>query len=86
MLESKRRIKLPLRAGEWRATLIDADVIELAIDGAIAISAIELRGLPADSADRLIVATALAHNARLMTADRRLLAWPGPLERIDARR
>jgi PIN domain nuclease of toxin-antitoxin system len=36
-----------------------------------------------DPADRLIVATALAGH-RLMTADQRILSWPGRLCRLDA--
>jgi PIN domain nuclease of toxin-antitoxin system len=36
-----------------------------------------------DPADRLIVATALAGH-RLMTADQRILGWPGRMSRLDA--
>ncbi len=37
-----------------------------------------------DPADRLIVATALGGH-QLLTADQRILNWPGPLSRLDAR-
>jgi PIN domain nuclease of toxin-antitoxin system len=47
---------------------------------------VALAGLHSDPADRIIVATALAHDATLITADERLLAWRGPLKTHDARR
>jgi PIN domain nuclease of toxin-antitoxin system len=62
-----------------------AGLIELPVDGAIGILAGALDGLPGDPADRLIVATAIANDATLMTVDRRLLDWPGELDRHDAR-
>jgi len=42
--------------------------------------------LPGDPFDRLIVSTALVEQATLMTADQRILSWPGGLERQDAGR
>ena len=45
--------------------------------------AAELPGLSGDPVDRLIVSTAL-NGHRLMTADRRILDWPGQLDRIPA--
>ena len=36
-----------------------------------------------DPADRIIVATALQGH-QLVTEDRRILAWPGPLNRLRA--
>jgi len=52
----------------------------------IAILASDLDNLPGDPIDRLIVATALVERATLLTADERLLAWPGALDRQDAAR
>ena len=37
-----------------------------------------------DPSDRLIVATALVGGHQLVTADRLILAWSGPLRRLDA--
>jgi PIN domain nuclease of toxin-antitoxin system len=46
-------------------------------------SSVALEGLATeDPVDRMIVATALAHDARLVTADARMLAYP-PLTAID---
>jgi PIN domain nuclease of toxin-antitoxin system len=70
---------------DWRAAVLRLGVREVAIDGMIGIAANELQNLHDDPADRLIVATALALGASLATSDARLLAWSGPLARIDAR-
>ena len=69
----------------WRTSLLNSGLNEIALDGAIGIRAGQLPGLHGDPADRIIVATALDGH-RLVTADRRILAWSGRLERIDARR
>lgn len=61
-----------------------AGATELALTGEIAILARELDGLHADPADRFIAATAIAHNAALITADDRLLRWRHSLRRHNA--
>lgn len=85
LLQSRGRIRLPVEAEDWRIQLLAAGLIELPVDGATGIRSVELRGLPDDPADRLIVATALAQRAALMTADDKLLGWDHALERHDAR-
>ena len=47
------------------------------IGAEIAIAAVELGGLHADPADRLIIATARHEGLELVTKDERLQAWPG---------
>jgi PIN domain nuclease of toxin-antitoxin system len=84
-LVTRAKFVLRLPVQEWRQDLLDRGVSELAVDGQIAIDAVLLPALHRDPADRLIVATALATEAVLLTADERILAWPGPLDRIDAR-
>ncbi len=68
----------------WRRDLLAQGLVELPVNGIIGARAGLLPGLPGDPADRLIVATALEGH-RLLTADRRILDWPGKLSRIDAR-
>lgn len=85
LLEARRRLRLPAPLREWRQSLLDAGVIELPIDGSVALRSLELSGLPDDPADRFIVATALEHGAAVMTADEKILDWRHALERHDAR-
>ena len=85
LLQLRGRLKLPVSVGAWRETLLNAGVGEVPLDGAVAVRALDLTGLHDDAADRFIIATALVHDAALMTADERLLNWRHSLERIDAR-
>lgn len=64
---------------------LDKGTGEIALDGAVAAAAVSLAVPYKDPADRFIVATALAKDALLVTADERILAWPGKLRRQDAR-
>ena len=75
-------IGLPLEA--WRRSLVDSGLIEIPVTGAIALRAGMLTDIHGDPADRIIVATA-QEGHRLVTADRRILDWPGLLSRLDAR-
>ena len=86
MLAGRRRIVLDLPTAEWRLRVLGLGVSELPLTGDIAITAAELHGLHADPADRLIVATAVATHATLLTADDRILAWRATVARRDARR
>lgn len=63
-----------------------AGLVEVSLTGEIAIRSTELEGLSYDPADRMIVATAIAHDAALLTADERILEWRGSLKTLDARR
>ncbi len=85
LLVDRGRLQLPMPVGQYRDSTIAYGFTELALDGATAIRAVDLQGLPDDPADRLIVATALTHDAILVTGDERLLAWKHGLERQDAR-
>ena len=84
MLRKTIRIELHYAIGEWRRQLMGEGLIELPVDGDISIRAARLTDFHADPADRFIVATALAGH-QLVTADRRILQWPGTLARIDAK-
>jgi len=84
MLIAKRRLRAVKPAGELRATLLTAGIRELPLSGEIAILAAELENLNGDPADRIIAATAIAHDATLMTADGNLLRWRHRLKRQNA--
>lgn len=58
---------------------------EIPVNGEIGIRANELPDFHADLADRIIVATAM-NGHQLVTADRRILDWPGQLRWLDAGR
>ena len=85
LLEARQRLRLPAPVREWRQSLLDAGMIELPLDGVVALRSLDLSGLPDDPADRFITATALVHGAALMTADEKILNWRHALERHDAR-
>jgi PIN domain nuclease of toxin-antitoxin system len=84
MLIAKRRLRALKSAGELRAKLLGAGIRELPLAGDIAILAAELEGLTGDPADRIIAATAIRHDATLMTADANLLQWRHGLKRQNA--
>lgn len=84
MLQDKGRYTLRREVGAWRATLIDEGLVEIPVNAVIAARAGALPDMHGDPADRVITATALDGHL-LVTADRRLLDWPGDLDRLDAR-
>jgi PIN domain nuclease of toxin-antitoxin system len=84
LLVAKRRLRLLDSAREFRKILLAKGTVELPLTGEIAILAGELEDLHGDPADRLIAATAIAHDAALLTADERLLSWRHPLRRHNA--
>ena len=83
MLQAKGRIGYPDDVSQWRLEQLGQGLIEIPVDGEIGIRANALEGFHADPADRIIVATAL-NGHQLVTADRRILDWPGDLRRLDA--
>lgn len=86
MLVGKGSLTIARPLATWREELLTAGLREWPVDGSIAFQASELAEFHGDPADRLIVATARAMGAELVTADRRILEWSGPLRTIDARR
>lgn len=80
------RVALPAAPLQWRASLLGEGLLEIPLDGEVAIAAAELPDFHKDPADRLIVATARDEGARLLTSDRRILDWAGSVARVDARR
>ncbi len=85
-LAEKGRISLPVSPEIWRADWLESGLIEIPIDGRIAISSTQLDLPHRDPADRLITATAIQQQAQLITADQKILDWDHALSRQDARR
>lgn len=86
MLAVKGRIELPCEVVQWRKELLDKGVREIPLHGGAAIRAGELRNFHGDPADRMIVATVMEISASLVTADERILSWPGLTSKINAAR
>lgn len=84
MLAERGRIRLPLSVDRWREDWLRAGLVEVPIDGRIALLSCQLADFHRDPADRFIVATALIQDLPLMTADQKILDWHQPLQRIDA--
>ena len=84
MLLDKGRINLPEDPIVLRYRLLEQGLVEIPVDGDIAIRAGFLRDMHGDPADRIIVATA-RDGHQLMTSDRQILDWDGDLRTIDAR-
>jgi PIN domain nuclease of toxin-antitoxin system len=84
LLVAKRRLRPPASVKETRQQILASGTIELPLTGEIAIMAGELDSLHSDPADRFIAATAIVHDATLITADERLLHWRHSLRRVSA--
>ena len=85
VLAAKDRLQISNPPLELRALLLDSGMVELPLAGDVAILAAGF-GLHGDPADRFIAATAISHEATLVTADERLLTWKHAVKRQDARR
>jgi len=84
LLHSQSRIRLAVPLQDWRGELLTSGLVELPLDGAIAILAAQFQDLHKDPADRFIAATAIRFKATLVTADARLLRWRRGPKRQDA--
>ena len=71
-LADRQRLTLLVSPAAMRRSVLEQGIRELAVDGTIAIAAAQLADFHGDPADRLIVASALAADATLLTADRRI--------------
>jgi PIN domain nuclease of toxin-antitoxin system len=84
ILIAKRRLRSVKSAAELRKRVLDSGTNEVPLTGDVAILAGNLEGLHGDPADRFIVATAVANDATLLTADESLLQWRHKLRRQNA--
>ena len=84
MLASKGRLTMDLPIEIWRKQLIEKGLVEMPMDGNIGIRAAELEEFHGDPSDRIIVATALSTGSLLVTADKKILAWDGLSQKLNA--
>ena len=84
MLTAKGRLQAIDSPVELRLRILSSGIREAALTGDIALLAVGLKSLHGDPADRFIAATAIAHDAILMTADRLLLTWRHKVKRQNA--
>ena len=84
MLIEKNRLEISMSVDLWRKSLLDNGLQEIPLTGNIAIQSALLNDFHGDPADRMIVATAMQATAKLCTADRKILAWTGKLQWLDA--
>ena len=75
MLAARGRIDLRQSPESWRGDWLRAGLVEIALDGALAVAAAELAEFHPDPADRFIMVTALARAATLAMADQAILGW-----------
>lgn len=85
LLIAKGRLRSLDDPSETRVLMLRTGIQEIPLTGDIAILAVQL-DLHSDPADRFIAATAIAHDATLMTADETLLGWRSKVRRINAER
>ncbi len=85
MLRSKDRLPPRVEPAPFLTELRDRGMSVIDVTAEIGIRAGLLEGLHGDPADRVIVATALDGH-ELVTGDRQILSWNGPLRTIDASR
>jgi PIN domain nuclease of toxin-antitoxin system len=86
LLVDARRLRLPGSADDFRGACLRAGIREVPVDGSMAIRSTRLTALEGDPVDRIVVATALERDLRLVTGDARILGMRGGPARIDARR
>ena len=75
-LDAHNRIQLPCRRAEWFEKALKGSGIDLLpITPVIASLAVDLPEHHSDPQDRIIIATAIDHNAHLLSADRKFLLY-----------
>jgi len=84
LLITKGRLRTSETPTQIRGAMFEAGIAEVPLTGDICLLAVALPGLHSDPADRFIAATAVAHDAMLMTVDGSLLRWPHAMRRHNA--
>ena len=74
----RQRLILPCEPREWLLEAISHyDITQVPVDADLCLAANELPLIHSDPFDRLIIATAMANAAAIITADRQIAAYPG---------
>ncbi len=78
MLVARGRLELSIDVSDWLAVSESFPFIRfIPVDNRIALQSVRLPGvMHNDPADRIIVATALVMNASVVSADRKIIAYP----------
>ena len=84
MLVEKGRLKMLIKVADFRRKLLADGLSEVPLSGSVAIIAAALTEFHGDPADRIIVATALEEGMVVVTADKKILSWPGLKDKVDA--
>jgi len=85
-IASARRVDFGMPLDRWRTGLLTGGFVEWPVTGEIALSATKLPRVIRDPFDRMIIATALVHDATLLTADGAILDAKLPIRCEDATR
>lgn len=86
LLVKQRKLELPLPVEEWLSEALTASGIEcLPVTCEISRMSVELQDIHRDPADRIIIATAIAHDALLASIDSVFPAYPQLAGRLIAR-
>ena len=84
MLNKKQRIDMAIPVEIWRRNLLSNGLLEITLSANIAFKPAQLENFHGDPADRIITATALTTNAKLCTADQKILEWKHKLSLLSA--
>lgn len=85
LLVDRGRMTIVGTVDQYRRRVLETGIKEAGLDGTAAIRAARLAAALTDPADCLIAATALAHGARLVTGDSRIIAC-GLVDVLNVRR
>lgn len=85
LLQKKRKLFYRYPLHMWKNNIEVLGIGEIALTGDVAFQAVALEDCHGDPADRFIMAAAIMGAATLLTADKKILAWSGSLQRRDAR-
>jgi len=86
LLVKQRKLELPLPIGEWLVEALSASGVDcLPVTCEISRLSVALQDIHKDPADRIIIATAIAHDALLASVDSVFPAYPELAGRLIAR-